>query len=115
MTHPVKWHESLSYVMEQGVVEFEELGPGQVLTKMVSQIRADASARRPHGQDGSVEDKVSAWNKSYPVGTRVRSKFAGDTNARTRTGASVLFGLRAVVYLEGFNGYFDLDELSAEV
>jgi hypothetical protein len=30
----------------------------------------------------------------------------------TRTPAIVLFGHRAAVYMEGFNGYFDLDELS---
>lgn len=30
---------------------------------------------------------------------------------QTRSEAVVLFGHRAAVYMKGFNGYFDLDEL----
>ena len=31
----------------------------------------------------------------------------------TRTSAIELFGHRAAVYMEGYNGYFDLDEIAA--
>jgi malonyl CoA-acyl carrier protein transacylase len=60
-----------------------------------------------------AEQKVAAWNSRHTVGTRVRSQVAEHGDLTTRTPAVVLFGHRAAVYMEGFNGYFDLDELSA--
>lgn len=60
-----------------------------------------------------AEQKVAAWNSGHPVGTRVRSRVVEQGDLTTRTPAMVLFGHRAAVYMEGFNGYFDVDELSA--
>lgn len=59
-----------------------------------------------------AERKVADWNSRHPVGTRVKSRVADHDALTTRTPAIVLFGHRAAVYMEGFNGYFDLDELS---
>lgn len=59
-----------------------------------------------------AERKVADWNDRHPVGTRVRSRVTDQDELTTRTPAVVLFGHRAAVYMEGFNGYFDLDELS---
>lgn len=39
ITSPVKWTESIRYLMELGVTEFEEIGPGNVLTKLIRKIR----------------------------------------------------------------------------
>lgn len=61
-----------------------------------------------------AEQKVAAWNKRHPVGTGVKSLVAEHGALITRTPAVVLFGHRAAVYMEGFNGYFDLDELSLD-
>lgn len=60
-----------------------------------------------------AEQKVAAWNSGHPIGTRVRSRVVEQGDLTTRTPAMVLFGHRAAVYMHGFNGYFDLDELSA--
>jgi malonyl CoA-acyl carrier protein transacylase len=60
----------------------------------------------------AAERKVADWNSRHPVGTRVRSQATAQDELATRTPAVVLFGHRAAVYMEGFNGYFDLDELS---
>jgi malonyl CoA-acyl carrier protein transacylase len=60
----------------------------------------------------AAERKVADWNSRHPVGTRVRSLATAQDELSTRTPAVVLFGHRAAVYMEGFNGYFDLDELS---
>lgn len=60
-----------------------------------------------------AERKVADWNSRHPVGTRVKSRVTDHDALTTRTPAIVLFGHRAAVYMEGFNGYFDLDELSA--
>lgn len=40
---PVRWLESLEYLLEHGVTEFREIGPGQVLTKLVSAVKRKAS------------------------------------------------------------------------
>lgn len=60
----------------------------------------------------AAERKVAEWNSRHPVGTRVRWLSMAQDELATRTPAVVLFGHRAAVYMEGFNGYFDLDELS---
>lgn len=72
---------------------------------------ADASGA---GADrfAAAERKVAEWNDRHPVGTRVKSRAAAQDELTTRTPAIVLFGHRAAVYMEGFNGYFDLDELA---
>lgn len=118
--------------------EFEELSQGDVLTKMVYTIKAQtpqdvldrfAAELQPPAQEPAAvdiivdtppvdaapvnaQDKVAAWNKRFAVGTKVKSSIADDTALETRTEAMVLFGHRAAVYMKGFNGYFDLDELT---
>jgi trans-AT polyketide synthase/acyltransferase/oxidoreductase domain-containing protein len=37
--HSVLWLDSVRYLLDQGASEFEEVGPGKVLTKLVAQIR----------------------------------------------------------------------------
>lgn len=39
ITHPVRWTESISYILSQGETEFEEIGPGKVLTGLVQRIK----------------------------------------------------------------------------
>jgi trans-AT polyketide synthase/acyltransferase/oxidoreductase domain-containing protein len=39
ITHSVRWTESIRYLMGLGEMEFEEIGPGDVLTKLVQKIR----------------------------------------------------------------------------
>jgi malonyl CoA-acyl carrier protein transacylase len=40
----VRWLDSMRYLLAQGVTEFEETGPGNVLGKLIVQIRKRASA-----------------------------------------------------------------------
>ena len=35
----VRWLDSMVFLLDQGVTEFEEVGPGSVLTKLVAQIK----------------------------------------------------------------------------
>lgn len=150
IANPVRWSESIQYLLALGRhrgqdIEFEELGPGEVLSRLVHGIRTQTSeevlqnlmqaeegnaAAEPHAATAgavlaaptvvaldrglaSADDKVVAWNARHPVGTRVRSSQDGYGDLETRTEAMVLFGHRAAVYVKGYNGYFDLDELVA--
>ncbi|UXI70690.1 ACP S-malonyltransferase [Tahibacter amnicola] len=75
---------------------------------------ATVDARSVHNDRfARAEQKVADWNSRHPVGTGVKSLVAEYGHLVTRTPAMVLFGHRAAVYMEGFNGYFDLDELAA--
>ncbi|AMS13101.1 hypothetical protein A3218_01735 [Pseudomonas chlororaphis] len=38
ITHPVKWYESVSWLLAQDIQPIEELGPGNVLTKLTDKI-----------------------------------------------------------------------------
>jgi hypothetical protein len=60
----------------------------------------------------SAADRVAAWNKAHAVGTAVRVQGYADL-LRTKSEAMVLFGHRAAVYMDGYNGYFALDEVEA--
>ncbi|MFE0801580.1 ACP S-malonyltransferase [Streptomyces sp. NPDC096094] len=44
LTSPVRWTESVEYLLDQPEPEFHELGPGQVLTGLIAQIRAGRPA-----------------------------------------------------------------------
>lgn len=39
ISNPVRWTETIEYIMSQGVTEFEEVGPGTVLAGLVRRIK----------------------------------------------------------------------------
>lgn len=55
-------------------------------------------------------DRVAQWNQSHPLNTPVH--VVGYTEVkRTRSAAVILFGRKPAIYLEGHQGYFDLDDV----
>jgi len=40
MTSPVRWTQTVQYLIRRGVTEFRELGPGTALTRLIRQIRS---------------------------------------------------------------------------
>lgn len=130
LTGSVLWSKSISYLLSKGEVEFEELGSGTVLTGMLKDIRKHVSStldtsRTTDDTSKTIEEKVQinsvenrtpgeivdSWNHTYPKGTTV-SVVDYDKTFKTRTEAMVLFGHRVAIYLEGFNGYFALSDVS---
>lgn len=128
----VKWFDSVKYMIDQGVTDFIELGHNPVLTNIIGKIKRELGVEnkpapaKPHVtplQNVAIEkradvakaarDKVAQWNSSHAVGAVVKSTLASYDELTTRTPAVVLFGHRAVVYMQGYNGYFSLDELMA--
>lgn len=119
----VRWTDTVEYLLGHEGMEFEELGHGNVLTKLVQKIRrerpADApaptpapvAAPAPTDRDLSAADLVTWWNDNHPVGTRVKSTTGAYELLETATPAIVLFGHRAAVYMNGYRGYFDLNEI----
>jgi len=39
ITHALRWTESIQFLLDRGVTRFDEIGPGNVLTRMVQQIQ----------------------------------------------------------------------------
>lgn len=44
LIRPVRWTESISFLLKEGVVVFKETGPGDVLTKLIWSIQKDSKA-----------------------------------------------------------------------
>lgn len=119
ISNTVRWCESIQYLMQLAAsrgdsLELEEVGHGDVLTKIAVTIQQQtpqpALASKPDRR--TAAEKVTAWNGKHAVGTKVRSLTTDYGNLETRTAAVVLFGHRAAIYMKGYNGYFDLDELA---
>jgi malonyl CoA-acyl carrier protein transacylase len=156
ITSPVRWTESINYLLNQGEMQFEELGVGNVLTKLMPSIRKHYEAQpqnivRKHQPEShassdsrinsslinsitpgasqssypvapqspmnkedwaaAARKTVDQWNQLYPVGTKVRVP-GYDRELTTCSPAIVLFRHRAAIYLEGYKGYFALNEIS---
>ena len=121
ITHPVQWTRSIEWLLGHGETQFEEVGPGQVLAKLVAEIRKQAEVQivvpaapraepAPRLSGSALAARIAQFNREVSVGTPVKA--AGyDAAIRTRTQAMVLFGHRAAIYLEGYLGYFDLDDI----
>ena len=73
----------------------------------MSDIRIDMANNKMEVLNKQIAD----WNYNYPVGSGVTvAGYKKELN--TRTEAMVLFGHRAAVYLQGYKGYFALDDVT---
>ena len=115
ITGTVRWHESMAYLLAQDSgQQMVELGHGEVLTNLLKKIRSErltAPAPSVTAPAASAQERVRDWNLRHPVGTRVHSAMVAGATLATRTEAVLLFQHRPAVYLDGYQGYFDLDEL----
>jgi len=124
ISNSVLWLDSVGYILKAAFlagneVEFVESGAGFVLTRMVDHIKEyklkESSALNASvssvDENLSPEQQADLWNRNFPIGTSVRSTTHDYGELKTRTKALPLFGHRCAVYMEGYNGYFDTNEL----
>ncbi|QFQ28665.1 ACP S-malonyltransferase [Bacillus thuringiensis] len=79
---PVKWNDSIQYLLSLGEVDFTEIGPGNVLSKLVGYIRKEATsiATVPVSsviKDSMTEKRIST-NNSKIVEDLVTGQSLGD-------------------------------------
>ncbi len=65
ITHPVQWTESVRFLMGRGEMEIEEIGPGDILKKLVATIRKEAVplVLTDEGEDKLQETKKAEENE----------------------------------------------------
>lgn len=68
---PVQWNESMRYLLAKGVTDFEEIGPGTVLTGLTRRIRREAPPLQLEAEDGSVNPATTAQATPTPAVTDV--------------------------------------------
>jgi malonyl CoA-acyl carrier protein transacylase len=77
LARSVRWLDSMHFLLQQGVTDFVELGPGDVLTKLIKGIRsqfkpdavpkraaAPAPAEAPPKTSADPQQRVADWNRS---------------------------------------------------
>lgn len=109
ITSTVNWTKSIEYLLKNNdhPLEFIEVGPKQVLTKLYNKILKDYKYT-----DASFDTKkkVDEWNMTNKVGSNVYIKSLRITS-QTSSEALILFDHRPAIYIEGYKGYFDLEDL----
>ncbi|QDG75030.1 ACP S-malonyltransferase [Labrenzia sp. PHM005] len=130
LTSPVRWQESIGYMLNLGVGHFFETGPGNVLSKLVAGIRkqhvvtpVETELPPQAGSPPVLQEETQAqeaktpvqivedWNTQHSAGIDVQVN-GYDGVMKTRSEAILLFGHRPAVYMEGYSGYFALSDVT---
>jgi trans-AT polyketide synthase/acyltransferase/oxidoreductase domain-containing protein len=77
ITSPVRWTETIGYLTDQGVTEFKEIGPGNVLTGLLRRIRTEAADNKPPAADNkppATDNKPPATDNKPPATDNTPSK-----------------------------------------
>ncbi len=80
ITHPVKWNDSIRYLLAVGENEIEEVGPGTVLTKLVTTIRNEAEPLIIEVE----EEKENMEQEAEPVSIAVQAEEISSTTEQPK-------------------------------
>jgi len=83
LIRPVRWEQTVRYLVERGVTEFEEAGPGTVLTKLVDVIRRD--------QPSPAVKTPPAVRSEPRIAISARAQELGSAEFRAAYGARVAY------------------------
>ncbi|RXJ71686.1 [acyl-carrier-protein] S-malonyltransferase [Veronia nyctiphanis] len=61
ISNPVRWVDTIQYMLDAGISAFEELGPGNVLSKLVEGIR-QSPKQQPLSQQRVSHKRVTEWS-----------------------------------------------------
>ncbi|WP_459470479.1 ACP S-malonyltransferase [Staphylococcus cohnii] len=115
ITSTVNWLESIELLLNSYInnnVIFKEVGPKKVLTNLYNKINSQYQMNNKEKINPSdAVTKVELWNKKYNVGTKVYLRNL-ELYSETKSEAIILFGHRPVIYIYGYKGYFDLDDIA---
>lgn len=98
ITTPVRWHETMSWLMSHGVSSMEEIGPGDVLTKLYFKLKETPPAPQKRPKRRSVFMYSGQGSQYYSMGKELyehdavfrRSMDACDSVHRSLTGNSIV-------------------------
>lgn len=74
ITSPVRWTESVCYLMGKGEMEFGEIGPGTVLAGLVKKIKREAKPIYVRDEDISISENVKSSDESMLAIDAVKSR-----------------------------------------
>lgn len=103
---PVRWTESIAYLLLQGDMSFTEVGPGNVLTKMVAAIDKAAATTPPPAFILQLQDTLQAEKTAQAAPAPVASAPAANPSLNISAASlghpafKQLYGLR-YAYLSG--------------
>ncbi|PSU35481.1 ACP S-malonyltransferase [Photobacterium lutimaris] len=79
ITSSVKWSESVQFMMFKGVNGFEEIGPGKVLTSLVSQIKNNAVGLDLYFDEDEEKKESEIQYRSELPETKPKANVASDS------------------------------------